>query len=302
MLIYPLALVVALIAINVWGGSIAFPIVSDNAQRDFNTALGTSLLSGYFLLTIRFIHKNLAVNLYSILVIKGIQTLYHQYRYRIAHSFKKHVVWSISVGFVMPIVYMIAEGVVTRINEPEVMVVAITAIPFWFLLTLFFIQTYSSNRILRTLNDTEELTTTCKINLSRKVLNVGLTSATMALSGTALIPIFWINQPIHSFDLFFVILIISFISLFLMWPLFKMAIELKRLTNVLLEENERKISQFIKTYGAQSKGSQIEQLLTEQENYTNYLTTNHRLKLFLCVMPLPVSWFCFLLIETVFLS
>ena len=70
MLLYPLFLVVVLIAINVWGGAIELPILNDNAQRDFNTAIGVSLLSGYFLLTIRFIHKNLAVNLYAILVIR----------------------------------------------------------------------------------------------------------------------------------------------------------------------------------------------------------------------------------------
>ena len=302
MLLYPLFLVVVLIAINVWGGAIELPILNDNAQRDFNTAIGVSLLSGYFLLTIRFIHKNLAVNLYAILVIRREHSLIQYYQQKISQRFKKHMVWSATIGFIMPINYMIVEGVISRIDEPEVMVVAITAIPFWFLASLFFIEMFSSNKLLQELDNTADIATTAQINLSRKVLNVGLTTATIVLSGSALMPVFWINQPVHLFDLFIVVLMALALVLLLMWPLFKISLKLRTLSHSLIEENDRKIAALIKVSGKNSKGKQIEQLLTEQEQYLHYLTPGHRMKFLLCALPLPSAWLCFVLIESILLG
>ena len=302
MLTYPFFLVVLLIAINIWGGAIEFPILNDDAQRDFNTATGISLLSGYFLLTIRFIHKNLAVNLYAILVIRREQSLIQHYQQKISQRFKQHMVWSATIGFIMPINYMIVERVIDRINEPQVIVVAITAIPFWFMASLFFFEMFSSNKLLQELDETADIATTAKISLSRKVLNVGLATATIVISGSALMPVFWINQPVHLFDLLVVMIIALAFVLLLMWPLFKIALKLRALCHSLVEENDRKIAALIKVSDTNSKGKQIEQLLTEQEQYLHYLTPGHRMKFLLCALPLPSAWLCFILIESILLG
>lgn len=299
MIMYPFCLSIALILINVMGGSIDLPITNNDAQRDFNTALGTSLISGYFLLTIRFVHRNLASSLYAILVIKNQQSLFKHYNKEIAQSFKRHVVWCVSIGFLMPVVYMVSEGVIERINEPEVIVVAITAIPFWFLMSLFFIEVYASNKLLRKLTCSHELSASSQIELIRKVLNVGLTSATIILSGTALMPIFWINQPVHFFDLLFISCLLGFVALFLMWPLFTLIFKLNSLSEKVFEENENLISNYIKSNNAKVESSFIEKKITEQELYAHALTPSHYKKLITCIIPLPFSWLLFLLIESI---
>ncbi len=65
-IVYPIALVLILVVVHFSMGSMSLPIETNNAQRDFNTALGTSLLSGVFLFSIRSIHKTLAYNLFGI--------------------------------------------------------------------------------------------------------------------------------------------------------------------------------------------------------------------------------------------
>lgn len=302
MFIYPLCLSLALILINILGGAIDLPITNTDAQRDFNTALGTSLISGYFLLTIRFVHRNLAKNLYAILVLKNQQSHFQQINNDIAQAFKRHVVWCVSIGFIMPIVYMVSEGVIERINEPEVVVVAITAIPFWFLISLFFLEVYSSNKILRRLDCDSGLQPASQIELTRKVLNVGLTSATIILSGTALMPIFWINQPIHLFDLLFICGLLGFVALFLMWPLFALIFKLNTLSEKVVEDNEKLIKHYIKNRDSAAQSSVIEKKITEQELYSHALTPSHYKKLITCLVPLPFSWLIFVLIESILMT
>lgn len=90
--------------------------------------------------------------------------------------------------------------------------------------------------------------------------------------------------------------------LLLMWPLFKISLKLRTLSHSLIEENDRKIAALIKVSGKNSKGKQIEQLLTEQEQYLHYLTPGHRMKFLLCALPLPTAWLCFVLIESILLG
>ena len=141
---YPLFLVLILLLIHNWTGSLTWPVLDANHQRDFNTALGTTLLSGFFWLTIRNVHKNAASTLIAALVSLEKLSQFNHHRSLLGRQFARHLMWSTSIGVIMPIAYLLSEGLVTRIDEPEVLVIALTSIPFWLLLTLFILQVFSN--------------------------------------------------------------------------------------------------------------------------------------------------------------
>ena len=129
-LMYPVLLILFMIVLHCFSGTIQFPVESSDAQRDLNTAIGTSLLSGVFLLAIRVLQQKVANNLLLILNTIKKHNEFGLHRRILSEQFKKQLVWAISVGFMMPLLYMISEGVIKRIDEKEVFIVAMSAIPF----------------------------------------------------------------------------------------------------------------------------------------------------------------------------
>lgn len=102
--------------------------------------------------------------------------------------------WSTSIGVIMPIAYLLSEGLVTRIDEPEVLVIALTSIPFWLLLTLFILQVFSNTHYLQKLASTEHSDAVKELYLLREIFNMALSNTLIAVSGFALTPIFLDQQ------------------------------------------------------------------------------------------------------------
>lgn len=147
-LMYPILLILFMVGLHYISGTIKFPVESSDAQRDFNTAMGTSLLSGVFLLSIRILQQKVANNLLLALHVIKKHNDFGLHRRTLSERFKKQLIWAISIGFIMPLLYMISEGVIERIHEKEVFIVAMSAIPFWLLLSLFIMQLTTVNRYL----------------------------------------------------------------------------------------------------------------------------------------------------------
>ena len=89
---YPLCLLVVLLCVHYYVGVLTWPIHGEDAQRHFNTALGTSLLTSLFWLTIRIIHKNVASTLISILVATNQLSHFTLHKNRLSHQFIHHVI------------------------------------------------------------------------------------------------------------------------------------------------------------------------------------------------------------------
>jgi hypothetical protein len=298
LILYPVALLCVLITVHILVGTISIPIPSINAQRDFNTALGISLSTSYFLFAIRYIHRKVAQNLDKILEINRQYQSFYYHRSEISRKFKQHLIWSTSIGFIMPIVYMVAEGVITRINEPEVFFIAVTAIPFWVLTSLFFLQILTTNQYLRTLSKVVKSESLSRqIPVLQNLLTFGLTTAFTYLFAMAIMPVFWINQPIHASDITVVFIFGASFSLVVLWPMLQLIRNLKSLSQRLIEANEKEITTLIQSTDSYKASRRIEELLNEIERYKAPLTRGHALHLIFCFLPIPFSWLLLSIIE-----
>ena len=67
--LYPLLTMLFLLALHYYSGALDWPAEGDvRAQRDFNSAIGMSILTGYFWIALRVLHQNVASSLISLLV------------------------------------------------------------------------------------------------------------------------------------------------------------------------------------------------------------------------------------------
>ena len=268
-LTYPLLLATSMIVLHIIGGTIQLGIASLDAQRDFNTAIGTSLLSGAFLLSIRVIQKSVAKHLLLILELTKRRHDFWLHRKALSEQFKKHLIWSVSLGFIMPILYMVTEGLISRINEKEVFIVAMGAIPFWLLMSLYIFQITTVNRHLRTFLDTEGMELIVKIRMYKSVITVAAITIATTLLVFLIMPVFWINLSVHLFDMVFISSLCLFLTLLLVSPLINYYRRLGKTKLLLASDLDRRIDHLIKESVTSERSKEIEYLLGLKEKYCN---------------------------------
>ncbi|AMK00234.1 hypothetical protein AVL55_19980 [Alteromonas macleodii] len=266
-LMYPVLLILFMIVLHCFSGTIQFPVESSDAQRDLNTAIGTSLLSGVFLLAIRVLQQKVANNL--LLALHGIKKHndFGLHRRILSERFKKQLIWAISIGFIMPLLYMISEGVIERIHEKEVFIVAMSAIPFWLLLSLFVMQLTTVNRYLWKFLSNDTVDAMGKLKLYKYVINLAMTAVMTTSIVFLVIPIFWINQPIHLFDLIFICSLFVFFAVFLFTPLIYFYHQIRKIKQALSKEIDERIAELIKQSLVAEKSKEIEKLLYIKETF-----------------------------------
>lgn len=264
-LMYPVLLILFMIALHCFSGTIQFPVESSDAQRDLNTAIGTSLLSGVFLLAIRVLQQKVANNLLLILNTIKKQNEFGLHRRILSEQFKKQLVWAISIGFMMPLLYMISEGVIERIDEKEVFIVAMSAIPFWLLLSLFIMQLTTVNRYLWKFLSDDTVDAMGKLKLYKYVISLTVTTVMTTSMVFLVIPVFWINQPIHLFDAIFISCLFAFFVVFLLTPLMYFHHQVKKIKLAVAKEIDKTIAQLIKQSLVEEKSKEIEHLLHVKE-------------------------------------
>lgn len=268
-LTYPVLLVTSMVVLHIIGGTIQLDIASLDAQRDFNTAIGTSLLSGAFLLSIRVIQKSVAKHLLLILDVTKRRHDFWLHRKALSEQFKKHLIWSVSLGFIMPILYMVTEGLISRINEKEVFIVAMGAIPFWLLMSLYIFQITTVNRHLRTFLNTEGMELIVKIKMYKSVITVAAITIATTLLVFSIMPVFWINLSVHLFDMVFISSLCLFLTLLLVSPLINYYCRLGKTKRLLASDLDRRVDRLIKESVTSERSKEIEYLLSLKEKYCN---------------------------------
>lgn len=269
-LTYPLLLVTCMLVLHTIGGTIQLDIASLDAQRDFNTAIGTSLLSGAFLLSIRVIQKSVAKHLLLILDVNKRRDNFWRHRKTLSERFKMHLIWSVTLGFIMPILYMITEGVISRINQKEVFIVAVGAIPFWLLMSLYIFQITTVNRYLRKFLNTEGMELIVKIRMYQSVMTVAAITISTTLMVFLIMPVFWINLSVHLFDMVFISSLCLFLTLLLVSPLINYYRKLRKTKQLLASDLDRRIECLIKESVTSERSKEIEYLLSLKEKYCNF--------------------------------
>lgn len=264
-LMYPILLILFMVGLHYISGTIKFPVESSDAQRDFNTAMGTSLLSGVFLLSIRILQQKVANNLLLALHVIKKHNDFGLHRRILSERFKKQLIWAISIGFIMPLLYMISEGVIERIHEKEVFIVAMSAIPFWLLLSLFIMQLTTVNRYLWKFLSDDTVDAMGKLKLYKYVISLTVTTVMTTSMVFLVIPVFWINQPIHLFDAIFISCLFAFFVVFLFTPLIYFHHQVKKIKLAVAKEIDKTIAQLIKQSLVEEKSKEIEHLLHVKE-------------------------------------
>ncbi|MDO6566773.1 hypothetical protein Q4561_06865 [Alteromonas sp. 1_MG-2023] len=299
---YPLFLILILLFIHNWTGAISWPIHGTDHQRDFNTALGTTLLSGFFWFTIRSVHKNVASTLIAMLASAQKLGQFSYHRQILASQFTRHVMWSTTVGVIMPILYLLSEGLISRIDEPEVLVIALTSIVFWLLLTLFILQVFSNTHYLKKMASMEHAYSIKELHLLRETFDMALSNTLIAVCGFALTPVFWINKPVPYFDIVVLTVYAVFISAYLFLPMAMVAKRIRTVSKKVVKEQENEITQLIRRQvqgdTKTSLSKKIESIATNKESLRKILNKTQKFRLLMCLMPLPVSWLIFLFVES----
>ncbi|MBJ2129921.1 hypothetical protein JC525_13375 [Alteromonas sp. IB21] len=268
-LLYPSLLVFSMVTLHFLAGTVRVNIDSSDAQRDFNTAIGTALLSGVFLFSIRVIQKQAAKNLYSMLNVIGKRHEFWLHRKKLSEQFAKHLIWSVAVSFIMPLLYMLSEGLLARLHEKEVFIVAVGAIPFWLLLTLFVLQLITVNRYSWKILFGGDIDLVDKLKLYNRVMKIAMITLTAIGLVLAVIPVFWINQPIHFFDIATLIFLFILIVSFLFAPFIYIALIVRKVKYALARDIEKRVDKLIKESVVSERSQEIEELLYIKEKYCN---------------------------------
>ena len=210
--------------------------------------------------------------------------------------------WSTSIGVIMPVAYLISEGLITRIDEPKVLVIALTSIPFWLLLTLFVLQVFSHTHYLQKLASREEPDSIKELYMLREIFDMALSNTIIAVCGFALTPIFWINKPVPFFDIVALTVYAVFISAYLFLPMIMVAKRMRLVSKLVMNEHESEITHLIRQQAGNgvksSISKKIESIETNKETLRRVLSNTQKLRLLMCMMPLPASWFVFLFVES----
>ena len=299
----PLVTTLILLCIHFISGALDWPSSGDlRAQRDFNSAIGMSVLTGYFWFALRLMHQNVASTVISLLVKTNQLSQFDAHRKRLAITFNHHLFNSMIISIMITVVYCVMEGLIATQQEVHVLLLTATAVPFWFLALLFLFQIFSKTNYLINNVLSETLKDYDRLNSIITILKLSTTNSIFAMGALAIFPVFWLNKEIPSLDIMGVTFFTGFIALYLFLPVIKLKRKLSHEKCAILRNIESDINTQIKYYAAnddQKTGVAIEVLESEKEDIvklTRYeLSPKDKLRIFACIALIPISW-CILLI------
>ena len=295
---YPLLITLILLALHFYSGALNWPEDGDvGAQRNFNSAIGMSVLTGYFWFTLRMLHQNVASCLILILVKTNQLSQFSYHRNQLTSEFIFHIFNATIIAILLTVVYVVIEGLLSATHELEVLLLTAAAVPFWFFSWLFLFQITSNIRYIinfvlpnseHTFEYLESLVALIKLGLANGIFSMG------ALS---IFPIFWFKKDVPSVDVFLVTIFSATLAVYLFMPVFKLRIKLKKAKKAALEALEHKIENEIIYYNQNDSangGSKLNQYQTDKENILNLSTrvinARDKVRIAACISLVPISW------------
>lgn len=302
---FPLLATLILLSVHFFTGALDWPDVGEmRAQRDFNSAIGMSLLTGYFWFALRLMHQNVASTLISLLVKTNQLSQFSSHRNELALEFKHHIFNAAIISIMITIIYCMFEGLITVKQEINVLFLTATAVPFWLLAMLFLFQISSNIKYL-----TSKVLPDAGSNIDRlksviTILKLGTTNSIFAMGALAIFPIFWLKKDIPSIDVLAVTFFTGFVGFYLFWPVIKLNKMLEQEQEkavLLLEEN---IEDGIRRCAKQQESAtavSIEQLESEKERVlkmgARIFAPRDKARVAACIALIPISWVFLFLIE-----
>lgn len=302
---FPLLATLLLLLVHYFTGALEWPNAGEvRAQRDFNSAIGMSLLTGYFWFALRLMHQNVASTLISLLVKTNQLSQFSSHRNDLAVEFKHHIFNAIIISIMITIVYCMFEGLITVKQEIHVLFLTATAVPFWFLAILFLFQISSNIKYL-----TSKVLPHAGSNIDHlksiiTILKLGTTNSIFAMGALTIFPIFWLKKDIPSIDVLMVTFFTGVVGFYLFWPVIKLKNMLEKEREEAILHLEDSIEDGIKRYAKLQESEtavSIEQLESEKERVlkmgAHVFAPRDKVRVAACLALIPFSWMLLFLIE-----
>ncbi|MDY6975237.1 MAG: hypothetical protein SVW51_03295 [Pseudomonadota bacterium] len=302
---FPLLATLLLLLVHYFTGALEWPNAGEvRAQRDFNSAIGMSLLTGYFWFALRLMHQNVASTLISLLVKTNQLSQFSSHRNDLAVEFKHHIFNAIIISIMITIVYCMFEGLITVKQEIHVLFLTATAVPFWFLAILFLFQISSNIKYL-----TSKVLPHAGSNIDHlksilTILKLGTTNSIFAMGALTIFPIFWLKKDIPSIDVLMVTFFTGVVGFYLFWPVIKLKNMFEKEREEAILHLEDSIEDGIKRYAKLQESEtavSIEQLESEKERVfkmgAHVLAPRDKVRVAACLALIPFSWMLLFLIE-----
>lgn len=295
----PLFVTLLILSVHYFTGALAWPEPNDlRAQRDFNAAIGMSVVTGYFWFTLRLIHQNVASTLISLLVKTNQLSQFSHHRHRLYSSLKHHQANCIIIALLITIVYVLIEGLFTGNSELHQYILTINAVLFWFFFSLFLSQVSSNIRYLETeiLVDTDSKID--HLNSIASLIRLGFVNATISLGALALFPIFWFGKGIPTLDIVIVGVFALVIGVYLFWPV-------NKLCKIWQQSKRHELSNLALSMESSIEGEhqdldKIERIDVERESISLLpmftMNLQDKMRLAACICLVLISWTFFGLI------
>lgn len=303
--LYPLLTMLFLLALHYYSGALDWPAEGDvRAQRDFNSAIGMSILTGYFWIALRVLHQNVASSLISLLVKTNQLSRFSVHRNRLSNEFKHHLFNAAVIAILLTVIYCVLEELLTVTQELHVFILTAAAVPFWFFTWLFLFQITSNtryiiNNVLPDTNSTKDYLASLMV-----LIKLGLTNAIFSMGAIALIPIFWFRKDVPSIDIFILALFSGSFALYLFWPVVKLIAKVRSEKARVLTTLDEKINKAISAYRHKNTDTEyesVELLENEKESIatlsTRVMDVRDWSRIFSCLSAIPFSWSLIKLLE-----
>lgn len=302
---FPLLATLILLSVHYFTGALDWPEVGNvRAQRDFNSAIAMSLITGYFWFALRLMHQNVASTLISLLVKTNQLSQFSAHRRELANEFKHHIFNAIIISIMITIVYCIFEGLITVKQEIHVLFLTATAVPFWFLAILFLFQISSNIKYLTTNVLPQAGGNIDRLKSILIILKLGTANSIFATGALAIFPIFWLKKDIPSIDVLGVTFFTGIVGFYLFWPVIKLKSMLELEQKAAVLHLEASIEEGIKRCAEKQESltaASIEELESEKERIlkmgAGVFAPRDKARVAACIALVPISWMLLIVVE-----
>lgn len=240
----PLLFVLGCFAANYLAGSLDYRnIVDERSQRDFNAALGMPLMIGFLWLALRILHRRSGKRIADFLVRINQLSSYSHHMKALEQKLLRQVVLSAALSIAITLIYLITENLLAFDQDISVVLLNAIAIPFWFFLFLFLMQSASFTRYLHkrlVLPNIEAHFCHCK-----PICDLGSSNVVFSLFMLVLMPVFWLGKDVPIIDMLILFGLTAFMLVVLFLPVFKTMNLMRRHRNQSIQAIESDIAAVI---------------------------------------------------------
>lgn len=218
----PLLFVIVCLSLNYLAGSLDLAyVVDERSQRDFNAALGMPLIIGYLWLAIRIMHRRAGRRIADFLVSVRRVDEYPQHIKKLEKKLITQVVIASALAISITMIYLTTEGLLALDLKPAIILLNAIAVPFWFFLFLFIMQSASFTQYMYRHLVLPSITRETNFSHCKALCDLGLSNVSLVLMMLMLVPIFWLGKPIPVIDLLILMVMIVFMLALLFLPVLK---------------------------------------------------------------------------------